>query len=70
MTNTHNRPHLSRMIDADLDYYAEFVDWHIVRCPEKDLIYWADERAAILTERLGRQAIQALKQVPHNITRT
>lgn len=64
------RPHLNAMGNEDLERYRQFVDYQIVRCSDKDLIYWADEQAAITTERLGRQAIQALKQLPHNLIRT
>lgn len=69
MNAAHKRPHLAIMPKADLDQYAKFVDWQIVRCADKDLTYWADEQAAITTERLGRQAIQALRNLPYNLTR-
>lgn len=69
MTNIHKRPHLGVMNSTDLDQYSKFVDWQIVRCADKDLTYWADEQAAITTERLGRQAITALSNLPYNLTR-
>lgn len=67
MTNTHKRPHLSEMTEIDLERYRKLVDRQIVRCADKDLTYWADEQAAITTERLGRQAIQALNNLPYNL---
>jgi succinate dehydrogenase flavin-adding protein (antitoxin of CptAB toxin-antitoxin module) len=68
MNATRTKPYLNGMGDTDLERYRKFVEWQIVRCSDKDLIYWADEQAAITTERLGRQAIQALKRLPYGLT--
>jgi succinate dehydrogenase flavin-adding protein (antitoxin of CptAB toxin-antitoxin module) len=66
---THKRPHLGVMSETDLDQYAKFVDWQIIRCDDKDLTYWLDESTAILTERYGRQAIKLLGRLPYGLVR-
>lgn len=70
MSAARTKPYLNGISNQDLEQYRKFVDWEIVRCADKDLLYWADEQAAITTERLGRQAIQALKRLPYSLTIT
>lgn len=63
------RLNLSTMSNDDLERYRKFADYMIVSCHDDDLIYWADEAEAIGIEQRGRQAIQALSNLPYNLVR-
>ncbi len=59
---------LSKLPTPDLIYYGEFVDYMLIRCDAADLPYWEAAADAYNIETLGRQAANALKRVPHNLT--
>lgn len=61
-------PNLANLSTPDLIQYGQFIDYMLVRCDTADLPYWETAADAYNIETLGRQAANALKRVPHNLT--
>jgi len=61
---------LSNMHPEDLTRYGRFIDYMLIRVDAAELPYWQREAEAYNIELLGRQAIQALSNLPYNLTIT
>lgn len=58
---------LSKLSNTDLNQYARFVDYMLIRVDASELDYWERAAESVNIEAAGRQAIAALKRLPYGL---